>query len=83
MSRKYSIFILTFLLALPLCVQAFTAGRLPVEILFDTPAQRADWYYLKSANAGANTWLVGADAEYALHAAYHYGACGTGEPMYV
>lgn len=70
MSRKYRIFILTFLLALPLCVQAFTAGKLPVEILFDKPAQRADWYYLKSANAGANTWLVGADAEYAYKGGY-------------
>ena len=58
------------MLVCPLFAYALTVSKLPVEISFDTPAQRADWKSLTSANNPNLKWVAGQDAEYAYKGTY-------------
>lgn len=39
--------------------------RLPVELNFSSPAERAKWQFLNTSNAGPNTWIIGNQPDYA------------------
>lgn len=52
------------LLLCPLLLHAYTVSKLPMEMTFDAQAEQADWKFVNSANAQANTWLIHANPEF-------------------
>ena len=65
MRKQNLIVFLIVLLVFPLFVHAYTISKLPAVLSFETPAERAEWKYFESDNAGANLWLIDRDSEYA------------------
>lgn len=68
--RRQVLILSIALLVLPLFVHAYTVSKLPVEITFDESAQRTGWHFLQTNNAGANTWVIGHNPEYAYKGRY-------------
>ena len=63
--KKHILLTTIALIAFTLQTQAIEVKKFPFEITFGTPAERTGWTFLNSDNAGTNTWVIGADPDYA------------------
>lgn len=63
--KKHILLTTIALIAFTLQTQAIEVKKFPFEITFGTPAERTGWTFLNSDDAGTNTWVIGADPDYA------------------